>query len=126
MEGPSNLQRYLGCIHHVAKKFNEGEEVTTIRFDMRQYFESAVGQYLDLVTEKLQKVTSPYAPKPVQKELDELLAQEGALKEHAASLVMKLMYGARMAGPHIIVIVNRLSAQITKWTRDSDRRIHRG
>ena len=125
MEDPACLQRYLGCVHHVSRKKAEGEDITEVVFDMRTYFEAAVNQYLELVSEKLLKVTSPYAPRPDDKELEALIAEEGKLKAHAASLVMKLMYGARMAGPHIIVIVNRLSSQITKWSRDSDRKIHR-
>ena len=38
---------------------------------------------------------------------------------------MKLMYGVRMAGPHIIVTVNLLSAQINKFTCDSERLVQR-
>ena len=38
---------------------------------------------------------------------------------------MKLMYGVRMAAPHLFTVVARLSSQITKWTRASDRRRHR-
>ena len=53
------------------------------------------------------------------------MAERGIFADHAASLVMKLMYGVRMSGPHLSTVVPRLSSLITKWTRDSDRRFHR-
>ena len=57
--------------------------------------------------------------------MDKLLNQKGALAADAAHLVMKLMYGVRMAMPQLSVIVGRLSSQITRWPAESDRRIHR-
>ena len=53
------------------------------------------------------------------------MAERGIFADHAASLVMKLMYGVPMSGPRLSTVVARLSSQITKWTRDSDRRLHR-
>ena len=58
-------------------------------------------------------------------ELDKLLEEKGVLADQAASLTMKLMYGIRMAAPHLSIAINRLASQITKWSRDSDRKIHR-
>lgn len=124
MEDLARLQPYLGCVHHFSRKKAEGKEITEMAFDMQTCFEGAVSQYLELMNEQLTKVASPYAPRPNDKDLEVPLAEEGKLKAHAASLVMKLMYGARMAGPHIIVIVNRLSSQVSKWSRDSDRKTH--
>ena len=103
----------------------EGETITNVTFDMKNYFQAAIDQYLELATEKLNEVNTPFAPRLAPEELDSLMAERGILADHAASLVMKLMYGVRMAGPHLSTVVARLSSQITKWTRDSDRRLHR-
>ena len=125
MEDPGQMQKYLGCIHHVVRKMKGGETITQVAFDMQKYFESALAEYRELNSEKLHKVDSPYAPRLNDKELDSLLAQPGKMAAHAASLVMRLMYGVRMAAPHLSIAVTRLSAQITKWSRESDRRLHR-
>ena len=125
MEEPAALQKYLGCVHHISQKLVKGETITSIEFDMTKYFESAIEQYLELAVDKLTKAASPYAPKVSSEELDELLAQEGRMAPHAASLVMKLMYGVRMAAPHLSVAIGRLASQISKWTRESDRKLHR-
>ena len=125
MEDPGQMQKYLGCIHHVVQKMKGGETITQVAFDMQKYFESALAEYRELNPEKLHRVDSPYAPRLNDKELDSLLAQPGKMAANAASLVMRLMYGVRMAAPHLSIAVTRLSAQITKWSRESDRRLHR-
>ena len=125
MEDPAQLKKYLGCVHEITKKHVEGEVVTEVRFNMINYFEAALDQYRAVSSEKLSAVASPFAPYIADDKLDELLNQPGLLAPHAASLVMKLMYGVRMAGPHLSTIVSRLASQISKWNRDSDRRLHR-
>ena len=103
----------------------EGETITNVTFDMKNYFQAAIDQYLELATEKLNDVSTPFAPRLAPEELDSFMAERGIFADHAASLVMKLMYGVRMSGPHLSTVVAGLSSQITKWTRDSDRRLHR-
>ena len=99
----------------------EGETITSVTFDMKNYF--AIDQ--ELATEKLNKVNTFFAPGLPLEELDFLMAERGILADYAASLVIKFMYGVRMAEPHLSTVVARLSSQITKRTRDSDRRLHR-
>ena len=125
MEDPSDLQKYLGCVHEIVRKAVKGEVITSIKFDMTKYFQAAIDQYIELSGEKLSKAPTPFAPKIDPAELDRLMNEPGKLAPHAASLVMKLMYGVRMAGPHLTTIVSRLSSLITKWTKDADRRLHR-
>ena len=38
---------------------------------------------------------------------------------------MKLLYSARMAAPWLTVAIQRLATQITKWSAEADRRLHR-
>jgi hypothetical protein len=125
MEDPGQMQKYLGCVHHVLQKKNFGETLTEIRFDMIKYFVNALEEYRKINDDKMQKVESPYVPRLADGELDNLISNPGKMANHAASLVMRLMYGVRMAAPHLSIAVTRLSSQITKWTLDSDRRLHR-
>ena len=112
-------------MHHIVKKETQGETITEVKFDMEFYFKSALDEYLKVADMKLTKAASPFVPRIPSEEMDKLMTQEGKLAKHAASLIMKLMYGVRMAWPHLSVVVNRLSSQITRWTADSDRRLHR-
>ena len=34
MDGPADLQKYLGCVHHVTQKMVEGETIANVTFDM--------------------------------------------------------------------------------------------
>ena len=125
MDDPSNMQKYLGVVHHIASREAHGERITEVVFDMESYFKSAIEDYLELSGTKLSKAASPYAPKIDGEDLDKMMEQEGRLAKHAAHLVMKLMYGARMALPYLCIVIGRLSSQLTRWTADSDRRLHR-
>ena len=53
------------------------------------------------------------------------MAERGTFADHAASLVMMLMYGVRMSGPHRSTVAVRLPSQVTKWTCDFDRLLPR-
>lgn len=125
MEDPTSLQKYLGCVHKIIRNEVHGEEITHITFDMEAYFRSAIEDYVEYTGAVLSKVGSPFAPKPATEELDNLLARPGEQGSKAASFIMKLMYGSRMALPSISVIIGRLSRLITKWTADADRRLLR-
>ena len=105
MDDPANMQKYLGVVHHIATKEAHGERITEIVFDMESYFRSAIDDYLELSGSKLSKAASPYAPKVEGEGLDKLMEQEGRLAKHAAHLVMKLMYGARMALPYLCIVI---------------------
>ena len=102
-----------------------GELVTHVKFDMRQYFRSALEQYRTLSGKSVSIVATPHAPRIDPKDMNSLIETPGELAPHAASLLMKLMYGTRMAFPALAVVISRLASQVTKWTADSDRRLHR-
>eukprot|EP00971_Amphidinium_carterae_P214974 4266150-Amphidinium_carterae.1 len=52
--------------------------------------------------------------------LDKMLENEGSYQKNALSHFMKVMYGARMAAPHLLLSINRLSSQLTPWTKADD------
>ena len=49
----------------------------------------------------------------------------GVLQPRAAKVLMKLLYGARLARFDLLRAINNLAAYITKWTPDCDKRLHR-
>ena len=98
MEEPSDMAKYLGCVHHIARKKIKGEVLTSVTFDTRKYFEASIDQYRLVCDKKLDKVITPFAPRLEGKELDALLGERGVLADHAASLIMKLLYVWRTHG----------------------------
>ncbi len=47
------------------------------------------------------------------------------LQPHATKVLMKLLYGARLARFDLLRAINHLAGYITKWTPDCDKRLHR-
>ena len=45
----------------------------------------------------------------------------GELQPYAAKVLMKLLYGARLARFDLLRAINNLSASITKWTPECDK-----
>ena len=55
-------------------------------------------------------------------EVDE---KPGCLVEHAPAVLMKILYGARVARYDLLRPVQALASRITKWTRLCDKKLHR-
>ena len=125
MDDPTVLSKYLGCNHHFNTKSVGGETVTTVEYDMMDYFREACSIYKSETGLSLKSVDSPYAPDLPSGQLDKLLESAGRFADKAASFLMKLLYGARMAGPWLTVAIMRLARQIHKWNAECDRRLHR-
>ena len=51
--------------------------------------------------------------------------ERGVLQPIAASVLMKVMYGARMARWDLLKIIQLLATRITKWSKDCDKALHR-
>ena len=49
----------------------------------------------------------------------------GTLAEHAACILMKCLYGARMARFDLLRAITSLACQLTRWTPECDRKLHR-
>ena len=116
MEDPSPIGKFLGCQHNVTKvKLPSGATETTCEFDMVDSLQAGVQDYKDISGQRLKEVDSPYPPDLPQAQLD----------EHCASFLMRLLYPARMAAPWLTVAIQRLATQMTKWSAEADRRLHR-
>ncbi len=50
---------------------------------------------------------------------------KGRLAEHAACILMQCLYGARMARFDLLRAITSLACQLTRWTPECDRKLHR-
>ena len=55
---------------------------------------------------------------------DSASLNRGNLAPHAASVLMKLLYAARIARFDLLRSINALARNVTKWTKDDDARLH--
>ena len=78
---------------------------------------------------KLRNVDTPFIPAPEGAGNAPAEWQEGdergVLQPIAASVLMKVMYGARMARWDLLKIIQLLATRITKWSKDCDKALHR-
>ena len=58
------------------------------------------------------------------RESESLTLSRGSLAPHAASVLMKLLYAARIARFDLLRSINPLAPTVTKWTKDDDARLH--
>ena len=98
LEDPHPLDRCLGC-HHIetTETLPNGAVVRAMRYDMGDFIESCVARYLELVggnTNELKVVATPFLTEPDPDPLGE--QGSGRLGDIAASVLMKILYAARM------------------------------
>ena len=71
----------------------------------------------------------PDAPSPYQlgatgDDVDPGESTRGALAPHAASVLMKLLYAARIARFDLLRSINSLARNVTKWTIEDDAKLY--
>ena len=125
MEDPTPISKYLGCNHNVRTTGKGQEQLTTVEFDMRQYFASAVEAFKTETGSKLSKAVTPYVPDLPKAQQQQLLEDKGQHAAQAARYLMRLLYGTRLAYPPPSVAIQRLASQITRWNAECDRRLVR-
>ena len=64
----------------------------------------------------------PISKGPTEEEVTE--ANRGALAPQAASVLMKLLYAARICRFDLLCSINNLASKITKWTKKEDALLH--
>ena len=125
MDEPTPISKYLGCMHLTTEYDAQSAIITEIVFDMRIYVKSAIGDYVKRTGWTLKPAASPYAPDLPNVALDRFLGEDGEHADLAASFVMKLMYAARMAVPQALTPVCRLASELSRWSKDGDRKLYR-
>jgi len=121
-QGP--LAQFLGCGHIVtpAPLPNDPSRVE-ISYDMRRYLDQSVSAYKTAVgiNAALPKVDTPYLVEP-----DDLETQgPGKHAKVAQSVLAKLLYCGRLARPDIVLAINLLSRQLTRWKEFHDKALCR-
>lgn len=116
-----DLGRFLGRHHTTVKCGNEER----FAFDMRAYAKDIVQEYATLTgTTVFRKSSAPFLAK-VAEQLDELEEAEGQLASSASSILMKLMWIARLARPDVLRATTWLATKIHSWGRACDSHLHR-
>jgi len=131
LDDPKPPERELGCYHRIFKTTVNGEPVRAIEYDIRDFMRSCVEKYLEVTNSKekdLRRAETPFlvmpggGDTPLEPESTE---DYGQLSDVACSILMKLLYGARMARWDLLRAIGILSSRVTKWSKACDKALHR-
>ena len=126
VEDPHPLDVYLGCAHRFWETKHDGKVIRGLTYDMESFLRSSVDAYVSKAKALGYNVALKYAPTPYIDPLPSNGAGGSAvLQPCAASILMKLLYAARLARPDLIRAVCFLARECTKWTAECDRALHR-
>jgi hypothetical protein len=101
-------------------------DVRLLEYDMSEFFRSCVEKYVELAGKNarpLRKVDTPFLDEASGGDAGDDAA--GELQPIAARVLMKVLYGARMARYDLLRPCCFLATKITKWTRSCDKALHR-
>ena len=99
---------------------------TTCLSDMADYFKSACEIFMEELGETLKTgVDTPRPPDIDQATLVKLIETPGVHGASAPSFLMKLLYGARVCAPCIVLPTQRLACFVHCWNTECDRRLKR-
>ena len=132
LDTPGEIGRCLGCHHTQRKAKVAGKDVEVMEFVVTDFMTACVDAYKKACGEpnmKLKPVDTPFLPFPEGGGDAPAPLEEGGtprtLAPVAASVLMKILYGARAARWDLLKAVQLLASRITKWSRDCDRALHR-
>ncbi|CAE8734045.1 unnamed protein product, partial [Polarella glacialis] len=118
---PTPIGRYLGCHHNVV----ELKDRRVIEYDMRDFLEQCVSHYKKVCGEDvvLKKASTPFLDEDKLPEEDD--NEPGKLADAACSVLMKVLYGARLARFDRLKAVAGLASKVTTWSVSCDKRLFR-
>jgi hypothetical protein len=118
------VSRLLGT--HYCFDLDKGKGIWTVRTNMREFFASVVERYeADPRTPKVcSNVKTPHVPWKPEDYTNAELQLPGLMSDRSASILMGLLYGARMARPDLQYSIIFLSRFCSKWTRQADKMLH--
>ena len=119
---PEPLTRVLG-VSYTVNPDKADSNLVHIESDMSDFFRQAVQDY-EAIPEALPLSKHP-VPTPYCEPDPALELQPGVMAPHALFLVMKLLYGARMSGLHVVFAICALACQVTKWSKQADKDLQR-
>ena len=114
---PSEIDRFEGRGH-------KSVSFTNLTLDMRDFAQQCVELYNERSPgQKLRKVNAPFVSEGVVTVADAATKRE--LSGSAASILMKLLWLARLARPDLSYAISSLATQVASWTRNSDKMLRR-
>jgi len=118
---PTPVGRVLGVHHKFSQKPNGVREVI---MDMQAYTNQALDMYESVSGAPPLKngVHYPWY-EPTQQEIDTMTKEQGIFAGNAASLLMKLLYEARMVRLDMCYSINNLSRYVTRWNKLCDKQL---
>ena len=124
---PHAVTKCLGCEHLVCDTNVGGVSVKQMEYNMRPLFEQCVDSYLTLTkkdTSTLKPAKTPFLDETtVENSPSE--SKEGLLAPIACKVLMKVLYGARLARFDLLRPTAAPASKITKWDSVCDRMLHR-
>ena len=127
LEDPHSLDRCLGCHHReTTAKFEGGFRVRVLTYDMCDFAKACVARYLEVSggnAGALKKVATPFLSEDDPDPKGE--GALGRLGDKAASVLMNILYAARMVRFDLLKAIQMLASRIHKLTPWCDKAIHR-
>jgi hypothetical protein len=125
-DDPQPPGKCLGCNHIIRSVTMDNKTVKQMVYDMEPFMVSCVDKYLEAA--KKDKSSLKYAATPFLDDdrlptVDE--ADRGALQPIASSILMKILYAARMARFDLLKAVSSLAKKVTRWNSNCDKQLHR-
>ena len=145
LEDPTPVGRCLGCKHNEITVYPEGKPPARgLEYDMTDFMGQVIEAYQKCAGSygsKLRPVDTPFhpilwansppssaaTPGDVEDEptLPDWGEEEGVLAPCACAMLMKTLYGARLARWDLLKIVQLLASRVSKWTASCDKALHR-
>ena len=123
---PHAATKCLGCEHLVCDTTVGCVSVKQMEYKMRPFFEQCVDSYLTLIKKDistLEPAKTPFLDEPkIENSPSE---SKGLLAPVACKVLMKILYGARLARFDLLRPIAALASMITKWDSVCDRMLHR-
>jgi len=123
VEDPAALSLYLGCYHeYFERKDPFGHLVRGRSYNQEDFLRSCIERYQDLSgCKKLSKAATPFLEDPPA----DIDLPAGELQPHAAAILMKILYAARISRPDLMRAVCYLACCITRWDTHCDKQLYR-
>ena len=91
-----------------------------VTYDMSDYVRQAIEHYMSLAgITKLKKATTPFCPDGTLLPADDEIV--GEVREDAASVLMKVLWAARLARPDLTRPTCKLASKGQSWTKNDDK-----
>ena len=120
--GPSPMGLCLGCHRETFDRVSDGHKVKGVRYNMENALLQALEHYKSLCDThghkpNLRPVETPFNnTTTLDPDVDAVDEEKGVLASSAASILMKILYTARLPRFDLLKAITSLASRITTWT----------